>query len=318
MNTHGSSESGFLKGVTKIFHRDEAQKQPPKTPAAQAPSLRDSTIELESRLKALTEKIEERRREQEQKAAISSGRIESKISEADRERIKEARTEKIHQEIRQEILEWHTRLDTKIGPDELNELHAFMKEMTGMAVGRPGQSLDDRIRGAIVKRLFVETGQRSWDDMLQRMESAGENWPAADEQTRTAEINAAAELFLESGIRSMTDLVVGIVTVWKDHYPARDTSLRKSVCFRAVAAGLRAALLRQVVDLVRKEADDLRREAHQLLEKEVETVQSVLDAGVNSIEHADNIMTGASDLLEQVLPALCVERVRHLLEPRSE
>jgi hypothetical protein len=316
MSEQHNREPGFLSGVTGIFKRGkQAGGRPAPAESTEQPRpLGTATADLENRLNSLAAKVEERRREQRRRDAIASGQLDPATSKAEQAGIKQVRAEEVHRQIRTDVLAWHTKLGTGIGPQELEALHAFMEEMAALSTVGPGDSLDNRIRGAIARRLFVETGQPAWSELLDRMSSAGEAWPSGEDQTRDAEMAEAGELFLHSGLRSMTDLVIGVVAVWKDHYPAQSTNLWRSVCLRAVAAGIRASLFNRMVEIARQNADDLRAEAATLLADEVEAVQAVLDAGVQSVEQADRVMSGASEVLEQVLPTICLERVQHILD----
>ncbi len=309
MGSEQSRDTRFFHGLSQVFRRKGEGRE---ARTGGAPDFGSAATQLDSRLKQLAEKLDERRREEERAQAISSGRVDPAAGQADRAKIREARAAGVHGQIRRDIIACHSRLSTGIDAAELEALHAFMLEMREMAASKPGDAMDARIRGAIVRRLFQETAQVAWERLLGLMAEKGEQWPGADESARQAEEAAAAEVFLQGGLPRSADLVVGIVESWRDHYPGQTTALWRSVCLRAVATGLRAAMLREMVEAVKANAGELRAEGERLLEGEVAAVQGVLDAGVNSIEDADKVMSGASELLERVLPELCWEHVKHL------
>ena len=73
-------------------------------------------------------------------------------------------------------------------------------------------------------------------------------------------------------------------------------------------------MIRDAVEYLRAHGPELRAEGEGLLQQEIEAVQQALSSGVRSVEDADKIMSGAAGLLERILPDLCWDRVRPMME----
>jgi hypothetical protein len=305
---------GILEGLVGMFRRDDdeqpAELSEPKTGfSASAEALGDLLTEL-------SEQAEERRQAQRQREAVASGRL-GHIDKDEREDIKRQRMEEIHAEVRASVVATHEQLRTGIDDVELTELDGFMDRLCEMMAAPAAAGLEPYIRGAITRRFYDETGPLAWQRLTELMDDAGTEWPSPEEHQREHKRAEAAELFVHASPTVTAALVSGVVPIWQDHYPKKDSALWQSVCFRAAGAGLRARMLGRAMDYLRAHSPELRAEGERLLREKISTVQDVLSSGLRSVDEADQVMAGAAGLLERVLPDLCWDRARDVVTAES-
>ncbi|MCP3903113.1 MAG: hypothetical protein GY715_05700 [Planctomycetes bacterium] len=301
---------GFLQGLIGMFGGDDDDEKA-REPEAET-GYAASAETLEELLSKLAEQAAERREAERRRRAVVSGRL-SEMDKDDREEIKKERMDEIHALIRADVLATHARLGTGVDDAELARLDEFMHLMCDVMSAPASGGVELQIRASVTRRFFDETGPLAWDRLEELMEHTGIEWPASEGTDREHKHAEAEEMFVHASPVASSDLVAGVVSVWRDHYPQPKTPLWESVCLRAVGSGLRARMLHRGMEHLRVHGDELRSEGEALLREEITTLRQVLSSGVRSVAEADQVMAGAGGLLEKVLPDLCWERARDVV-----
>jgi hypothetical protein len=113
--------------------------------------------------------------------------------------------------------------------------------------------------------------------------------------------------------------MLGIVRGWGADYPDRGTPLWEECALEGVAAGIRAQLVRDFVELLRREQDALLARVEASVGKELAGLQATLHGGVQSIEQASEAVASSLRVLDQMVPEIAWQQVRaQLPQARGE
>lgn len=310
--------TGFVQGLARLFHtpREEAETpdQAALTPYQQtARELDDALQRLKSRVEARRQAATSPTRQAVAGTGAPSGE-DASVSSAERERLLREQT---HAAIRRDILAVHERLGTGIADEELDELRDFLETAEAVMSGKAGDDLDHRIRSAVLRRIYDETGPVAWSTLNQLMTEAGVDWPISDEPvsetTRRRKVAEIQELMVNAGPAYLRDLIVGIVAVWDEHYPEKGSPLWNEVALRGAGAGIRCRSMKRAVEFAQTQAQEVKAEVVRMLSGELDSVQSVLARGVSSLEDADQLVAGTTRMFDELIPELIWERVEPIV-----
>jgi hypothetical protein len=301
---------GFLDGFLARFRRAPAAPEPEKTTGPSPEALRQ---QFDAALKGLTEKIEEQRR-QEEEAGLAAARSEKTPEELAAERAQ--RMGAAHQGIREDVVAVHARLGTGLRNEDLTDLRAYLEEVGAVvAAGARSHELLPRARYAIATRLDREAARLALVRLREVLEAASVPWPdpighhpsATKEMIENARKRRFAEMreqFLAWGLTRTADRTVGIVGAWGADYPERASPLWEEAVLEAVAAGLRAQLVREFVEQLRGDRETIVAAIERLLGPELAAIQKVLESRVASVEEATQAAAGVLRVVDEVIPDL--------------
>lgn len=321
---------GFLDPLTRLFgRRESATEAPPASAPTAAPSgpakLEAMEAEFAAALQGLEAKIQAR---VDATAPTSAAAGARRATAADREAERLRRMEECHAAIRADVEAMHQRLGTGLGAKDLPDLATFLLELEADAKeGKDSHAILPRARYAIAQKLQTEAGELAADRTVALLESHQVPWPDPTqsgpnqtaeeiERSRRRRLAETRESFLASGLKRTAERLLGIVSAWGSDYPERGSPLWVETTIEAVAAGLRASLVRDAVELLRRGNAPLVAKTEELVGAEVAALQRAVQGGVTSIEQANQAVSGALRVLDEVLPTLAWEQVRAEL-PRA-
>jgi hypothetical protein len=238
------------------------------------------------------------------------------------------RTEAAHRAVREDIVKMHERLGTGIAGKDLDALGAFMDELDALVqAGKDSHEILPRARYAISEKLRAEAGalavarlvallqgeKLAWPDPTRFRASATEEEIERSRRRRLAEIR---ESFLAQGFGRTGERMLGIVRTWGSDYPDRGSALWEETVLEGVAAGIRAHLLKEFVEFLRRSPDALMTRTEELMGKELATLRETLASGSLSAEQANLAVASSLRVLDQVVPDFAWEQVRSQL-PRA-
>jgi hypothetical protein len=316
-------QGGFLAPVGGLLGRVAAP------PAAPAPRPVSGLEALEAAVRALNARIEEQRSAASAGPGAGSGVRKPTPEELAAER--ERRIEAAHKAMREDIEAMHAKLGTGIAPADLDAIAALLGELEAeAAAGKGSHELLPRARYAIAERLRAEAGELAVARVSALLRQHGMGWPdpshppatATPEEIERAHRRRLADVrraFLGDGFARTAESLQGIVKGWGADYPDRGSPLWEACVLEGVAAGLRGQIVRRAVELLRRDRDELLRQAEAAVGEETAALQQALAGGVHSLEEANRAVQSALQVLDEVLPAIAWERVRaELPEARGE
>lgn len=304
---------GFLDSLGRLFRSTPEPAEAPSAPAGGFAQQFDAAV------RDLNEKIVAQRETRAGGPGIgASGGQTSEERAAERAK----RIEAVRREMLEDIVKMHARLGTGLSGADLDAIHGVLEELADMAVaGKGSHELLPRARYAIVEKLRVESGGLAVARVVALLQRQKLDWPdpsrpspsATPEEIERARRRRLAEVrssFLGDNLARTAEFSQGIVKGWGGDYPDRGSPLWEGVVLEGVAAGIRGQLLRDFLELVRRDRDELLREAEATIGKETAALQQALAAGVHSLEEASRAVEGAFKVLDEVLPAIAWERIR--------
>jgi hypothetical protein len=309
------SKSGLLDAIGRIFKKEESQPTAAK-PDQPADSLH---VAFESAVRQINEKVAAQQRA----AAGKVGNLASFSDQAeDRAAERVRRQDAAHQAIRGDIEKMHDKLGTGIKAADLEPLARALDEVAQLAApGRDSHEFVPRVRYAIAEKLQAEAGTLAADRLVALLQRANMSWPDPTrhrpgdseeviERSRRRRRAETREAFLSSDLKRTAERMLGIVKAWGSDYPDRGTPLWEETVLEAVAAGLRALLVRDFVEVLRADLNRLLKEAESSVGKEVAALQQVLSSGESSVERANQAVASSLKVLDQVVPQIAWDLVK--------
>jgi hypothetical protein len=107
--------------------------------------------------------------------------------------------------------------------------------------------------------------------------------------------------------------MLGIVRGWGADYPDRSSPLWEECALEGVAAGIRAKLVRDFVELLRRDREALVARIESSVGKEIAGLQAAVQAGVQSIEQANQAVASSLRVLDEMVPEIAWQHVRSQL-----
>ncbi|HKJ25541.1 MAG TPA: hypothetical protein VKB65_12000 [Myxococcota bacterium] len=305
---------GFLDPIAHLFRGRE--KPPPPAPET---SVAQESIEarFEAALEELDDKIEQLQRAQGAGPAVGP----ADASERDRAAADRRRMEEAHAAIREDIERMHRKLGTELAGADLSRLAADVAALQASAeAGRGSHDLMPRLRHAIAERLNHEAGRIAIERLMAAMRREGIEWPGAHrprpnetpeeaERARRRSIHDVREYFLAQDLERTSQRMLGVVTGWGPDYPDRGSAPWEECVLEGVAAGLRAAFVREAAELLRRDLDLVLARARSAIGKELEAIHSAVEGGVHTLDQANRVAASALRALDEVVPDLAWQHV---------
>jgi hypothetical protein len=319
------SKLGFLDSLAGLFRGPAKLETPPPEAASRFDSLQ---ADFEAAIRGLHEKLAAGRGQ----TGSTGARGESQRRTAhDRAAESLRRMEAAHREIREDIEKMHGRLGTKLRSADLDELVGYLRELQTVSnEGKDSHTLIPRARYAITARLWHEAGELAVASLVSRLGREKLDWPDPTrhspfatpeeiERSRRRRLAEIREAFLAESLEKAADRMLGIVRSWRSDYPDRGSPLWEETVLEGVAAGMRGQLVREFVETLRRNRDQLLVRTEELVGKELGALQKVLQGGITSIDQANQAMASALRVLDEVVPGIAWENVRaQLPEARGE
>ena len=313
---------GFLDSLGRLFGAKETPAPAPQ-PAGGFAKLE---AEFDAAVRGLDEKIEAHRRQGE-----AAGTGPASITAQEREAQRTRRLETVHQAMREDIEKMHARLGTGLARADLDAICGLLGELDAIEkAGKDSHSLLPRARYAIAEKLRGEAGELAVARVVALLERQNMRWPdptqhhpkATPEEIERSTKRRLADLrrgFLGDGFARTAELARGIVKGWGADYPERGSPLWEGVVLEAMAAGVRGQLLRDFVEALRRDRDEILRQAEAAVGKEIAALQTAVAGGVHSLEQANAAVASALRVLDEMVPRIAWERLRkELPEARGE
>jgi hypothetical protein len=324
MGEEGAGKLGFLDSLGRLFRaKEEAEgaKEEARAPQPQAAGgFAKLEADFEAVIRGLREKLVERDTGGERPGAAA---LPSRAEDRAAERLR--RMEACHRAIREDIEEMHARLGTGLAPADLEAITAFLKDLdTVSTTGKDSHELLPRLRYAIATRLRAEAGELSVARIVALLERSKLSWPdpthyrpsaTPDEidRSRRRRLAEVRESFLAHDAKRTAERMLGIVRAWGGDYPDRGSPLWEESVLEGVAAGIRGQLLKEFVEVLRRDRELLLTRTEASIGKELAALQKAMESGVRSIEEANLAVATSLHALDEVVPEIAWERVRSQL-----
>jgi hypothetical protein len=316
----GGGKLGFLDSLGRLFRAKREERTPvAETSDAQAAS---GFAKLEANFQAAIRELNERVEAHQQEAGRTArGAGPARESAEDRAADKQRRMDASHRAIREDIEKMHARLRTGISSADIDAISAFVADLDPIAnEGRHSHDLLPRARYAIAERLRAEAGELAIARLVALLGREKLGWPdpihhrptmTAEEVERSQRRRLAdvREGFLVQNFRRIAERMNGIVQGWGGDYPDRGSPLWEESVLEGVAAGIRGSLIRDFVELLRRDREELLSRTEAAVGKELGALQSVLAGGVHSIEQANQAVASSLRVLDEVVPEIAWEAV---------
>lgn len=317
---------GFLDGIVRLFRRSEAAP----APAPEGQPLEELQRGFAAAIRELNQTLEEQRSRRGPGMALGPAPTAEELA-AERVAERARRLAEYHRTMREDITRAHADLSTGMSGDDLEPLASFLRELDELAkAGAQSDDLLARARHAIAKRLHEEAGQLAVAQLVARLRDAQRAWPdptrhrpsaTPEEIERSSQrrLREVREGFLQQGLARTAERMLGVVAGWGADYPDRGSPLWEECALEGVAAGMRARLLRDFVEVLRKDRDELVRSVEGSVGKHLGALQQALHGGVRSFEEATAAVSGAMRVIDEMVPETAWRQVcAELPEARGE
>jgi len=317
----GQGKFGFLDSIAGLLRRKKA----PATAAAPAEAANRVEAAFEAAIRELNKKVEEHGRA----AGPTASGSGAKRTQADRAAEREKRLVSAHRAMLEDIQKSHARLGTALAGQDLDALAGELSELEAIAVaGRDSHVFMPRARFAIANRVLHEAGELAITRLVALLGRADMGWPEPDaphstperaEQLLRQKRAQLRETFLAQGFGRTAERMIGIVQGWGSDYPDPGTWLWQETVLEGVAAGIRARLVEDFVEVLRSDRDLIMSRVEASIGEQIAALQDVVANGVHSMEQANQAVSTALRAFDQVVPEIAWEHVRSKLpEARGE
>jgi hypothetical protein len=317
----GDSKLGFLDSVVGLFGGKVGEAA---APAPRGGRLETLSASFDAVLGELNRKAEELRRQSEASSSAAGG-AETRDRVADRAAERSKRMKAAHAAIREDIESAHARLGTGLAKPDLEPLAAYLREVASLAAaGESSQELLSRARFSIANKLQREAGELAVARLIALLERAKESWPdpvpsgpAAKpeeiERSRRRRLAETRESFVAQDLTKTAERVLGVVSVWGSDYPERGTPLWNEMVLQGVAAGIRAEIVKESIELLQRDRDRLLASTEASIGKQLDELRRVVQSGVVSLEQANQAAASSLRVLDEVVPEVAWEQIRSQL-----
>ena len=314
--SNGQGAFDFIDRLIELFHHpapQETQKSPSK-----GTSLNE---QFETALVALEQTIEKHQREKEIDGQYSWKRT---LKREDEE-TKKTREHHIYKMIREDIESTHLRLQTGISTSELDLLKGYLTNVAKISTsGENSHEVLPRCQSSILKRIHYEAGFLALDEMDVYLKKQNETWPTRVPRNPTTSQEEIEEIishnrktmrqnFINYSLHQSSDMIVGIVAVWKSDYPEVHSDLWNSVVFEAVATALRAKIMHSFSTRFRRDREFIESKVNELLGAKVNELNRTLQGGLKSLTKAQRVVSSSLRILDKVIPDLAWEHLQEVL-----
>jgi hypothetical protein len=303
---------GFLDNLGRLFaHKDEPA---PESRPEQGIEALDAAFE--EAVRKLGEKVEAQR-----STRAGPGPAAEKPTPEARAAERAKRIEAAHRAMREDIEKMHASLGTGLAGPDLDAICSVLEGLADVvAEGRESHGLLPRARFAIAERLRREAGELAVARIAGLLDAHGMHWPDASharpsatpveiESARARRMADLRRVFLADDFARIADSLRGIVKGWGSDYPDRGTPVWEACALEGVAAGIRGGLVRDFVEVLRKDRDELLRRTEDAVGKEVRALQAAVAGGVRSLDQANQVVASTREVIDEVVPSIAWEQV---------
>ena len=307
------SAKDFLSSLSNLFQKQDSGSKPQD-------SLKTKAKALSASLEDLRLKLEQKRQQKIAALSVTSessgtNNKSSKLTIQDPEQMK--RDLEISQSnLKDSVSKLHNELNTGLDTDKLAALQNITNDLNQIV---SSDSMDARIKLAIVNKLFAETGVLAWQALNHLMKKKNKCWELPDshaagvsadslEDELLEKEQAVKELFLSQNLKQASEVVSGVISAWK-RYPEPDSWLWKEVCLRAVGTGIRLSLFADALEVIKNQAEQLRSQAEELMAENLSQVNQLLSAGLQSVEEAEQVVKNSEQIVSQIIPGIAWDMV---------
>jgi hypothetical protein len=310
---------GFLDSLAGLFRRKDGGAE------ASEGEVRDPHAKLEAEFDSALQRLNEKVAEQRRAAAARAAGAEAVSGASGRAAERAQRLEAAHRAMREDIERAHAELGTGLTGPALDELARFVRDMHALsAPGRDAHALMPRARHAVGERLRREAGELAAARLVALLQRAGRSWPDPTRYSPNAEpqeierwrqrrLDHVRAGFLANDFERTAQRMLGVVAGWGADYPERGSPLWEECALEGVAAGIRAQLLREFVDLLDRDREAVWSRVEESVGAELQELQRVLQGGAVSIERASAVVASSLRVLDELVPEVAWERLRSLL-----
>jgi hypothetical protein len=315
MSENDGGKLGFLDSLGRLFRAKEPEAGGPAAPAA------DSFAELEARFDAVLRDVREKIAAQRRDAGAPGAGPRGKTAE-ERTAERQARIAACHRTIRDDIEKMHAQLGTGLAASDLDAIAAFLEELHADASeGEDSHLLMPRLRLAISNRLRAEAGALAVARIVALLQRAKLDWPDPThyrpsakpeeiERSHRRRLAEVREAFLAQDLERAAERTLGVVRVWGGDYPERGSPLWQESVLEGVAAGIRGALMREFVELLRRDQALLLSRTESAIGKELAALQRAVASGLGSVEQANAVVMHSLRAIDEVVPEIAWEHLR--------
>jgi len=230
-----------------------------------------------------------------------------------------------HQHIAEDILALHEKLGTGLTRAELEALQQGLTPLLPYLEREQG-GIVDRTYFHVLTRILRETAAIAWDELMERMERAGLQWPTPGglfptasaterEAARERSLEREHQSFLKATPEHICDRVFGLVRIWRASYPPRDSDLWFQQCLLGVAWGRQLQLFETGAALLMgPEGEEVKAQLREAAQQALSQTRDVLKRGNNSLWDVNEMLVSTDRLASQLGPDL----VWSWLEPRLD
>jgi hypothetical protein len=308
---------GFLDSMGKLFR--VSAKVGDTAPSQTADPFAEFGAEFEEAIRGVQKIAEQHAR------PAQSGSVRHHAQAEDPAVERARRVKAIQKAIREDIEKMHARLATGLDPAELDAIHTFLVELAvTAAAGKESNELLPRLRHAIAARLREESGELAVTRIIALLEAAKLAWPDPThyratvspeeiERSRRRRLAEVREHFLVQDLTRISERMWGIVRTWGSDYPARGAPLWEECVLEGVAAGIRGGLIRDFVEVLRRDREQLLARAESSVGKQLAALQGAVKGGVHSIEDANKVVASSLQALDQIIAQIAWDQVKATL-----
>jgi hypothetical protein len=157
---------------------------------------------------------------------------------------------------------------------------------------------------------LLQRAKLDWPDPTHYRPSAK---PDEIERSRRRRLAEVREAFLAHDLERAAERTFGIVRAWGGDYPDRGSPLWEESVLEGVAAGIRGALLKEFVEVLRRDRELLLSRTEAAIGKELAALQGAVASGVRSIEQANAAIASSLRAIDEVVPGIAWEHLRSQL-----
>jgi hypothetical protein len=272
--------------------------------------------DFDAALRALNQRVAQQQRES-QRPGVGM----AQLSDQDRAGEREARQQRAHRTMREDIERMHDTLETGLATPDLDALVAFLQHLQKLSsAGRCSHALLPRARHAIAERLRTGAGELAMARLVTLLHGQGLAWPDAApphpratpeeiEVSRRRRLDQLRKNFLTYDFARIAERLQGVVSGWGGDYPERGSPLWQESMLKGVAAALWAKLLQDCVELLKRKQKELRSLAETAVSRELAALQAAVVRPSASAMETTEAIASSLRVIDEVVPEIAWELV---------
>lgn len=277
--------------------------------------------EMEKKFEAGLQKVKERvieLKEKDQKVVVEeSAKLPDEVLDVSIERV--------HGEIRADIIAFHQRLKSGITEQQLEEASQTLRDIEQAIHQKDNPELEVRLRAVAADKIYRECLPMGWQGLSALMNRSETKWAKSDslppaasaadiERTMECEARSIKEAMLSSAPTRTANRIFGIVPVWNADYPSRDTSLWKNIVIQSVAYGISGYLCSIAVKTLKNEKEKARTHVMDFLDEQLSTLDSALSSKDVTAEQAQELVSKFRGVAGEAVEEIVWSHVKKVVE----